>query len=191
VTDRGRKRRRRVAVDLAAVRARFGAVRPPDRAVWEQMRGLLRAAVGESAFAIWLEAMELIAVDGGGVLVVSAPDEIVAWVRGRYGAVIGSCAARAGREVRIADERERLAVLRPPRDVPVQDRDEPTSPGGSHRNRAAAARSRSRALADSSAAASTGVSVDGSGDWRADSPSDRSTYTSSYTHVYKQQKEVS
>ena len=67
---------------------------------------------GASAFEIWLEAVELIAVDRGGGLVVAGPIEVSAWVKGRFGPVLSAAARAVGREVRLADERERAAVGR-------------------------------------------------------------------------------
>ena len=72
VTDRGRIRRRAVAVDLGAVRARLRAAGGADRAGWEQIRAVLLDAVGESTFEIWLTPVELLAVDLDGELVVTA-----------------------------------------------------------------------------------------------------------------------
>ncbi|MGH2869080.1 MAG: hypothetical protein ACRDNK_16160, partial [Solirubrobacteraceae bacterium] len=112
VTDRGRKRRRAVRVDLAEVRRGLGLPTADDRALWERIRLGLTELVGESMFAIWLEPLELIAVDGDGVLVVAAPAPTAAWVRGRFGRLMAGCAQRVGRELRLADEPERVALGR-------------------------------------------------------------------------------
>jgi chromosomal replication initiation ATPase DnaA len=110
VTERGRKRRRLVTVDLAAVRARLAAGSGADRTAWEQVRTLLLQTVGESTFEIWLEPLELIAVDGSGTLILSAPDATVSWLRKRFGRLLNRAAEAVGRPLRIADEVERKAA---------------------------------------------------------------------------------
>ena len=59
-------------------------------------------------FAIWLGPLQLIAVDAS-VLVIAAPSETVSWVRGRYGRLLSATAERTGRELRFAEEPERIA----------------------------------------------------------------------------------
>ncbi len=110
VTERGRKRRRLVPVDLAAVRARLAAGSEADRVAWQQVRMVLLQTVGESTFEIWLEPLELIAVDGSGTLIVSAPDATVSWIRQRFGQLLNRAAQGVGRPLRIADEVERRAA---------------------------------------------------------------------------------
>ena len=66
VTARGRKRRRSVRVDLDEVRRRLGIPDVADRDDWEQIRKRLRELVGDSTFEIWLEPLELIAIDSDG-----------------------------------------------------------------------------------------------------------------------------
>ena len=61
VTDRGRTRRRKVNVDLEAVRRGLALPTTDDRGDWERIRGLLGETVGESRFAIWLAPLELVA----------------------------------------------------------------------------------------------------------------------------------
>jgi hypothetical protein len=112
VTDRGRKRRRTVRVDLAEVRRGLGLPASDDHADWERIRTELADVVGESTFAIWLEPLELIVIDGGSALVVAAPSQTVSWVHERFGRLIGRCAQRVGRELRLADEPERVALRR-------------------------------------------------------------------------------
>jgi len=63
VTERGRKRRRLVRVDLDAVRRGLGLPVLADRDAWGRIRARLRETVGESMFEIWLDPLELIAVD--------------------------------------------------------------------------------------------------------------------------------
>jgi DnaA N-terminal domain len=110
VTDRGRTRRRTVRIDLAEVRRRLGLPTPDDRDDWERIRLQLADVVGESTFAIWLEPLELIAIDGGKALVVAAPSQTASWVHERFGRLMARCALRAGRELRLADEPEQVAL---------------------------------------------------------------------------------
>ena len=112
VTERGRKRRRAARVDLAEVRRGLGLPACEDRAEWECIRTWLLDAVGESAFAIWLKPLELIAIDSGRALVIAAPTDTESWVRERFGRLLAGCAERAGREVRLANEPERRALGR-------------------------------------------------------------------------------
>jgi hypothetical protein len=73
VTERGRRRRRPVRVDLAEVRRGLGSPGPDDHADWERICALLVGAVGEGMFEIWLEPLELIAIGVDGALVIAAP----------------------------------------------------------------------------------------------------------------------
>jgi len=113
VTERGRKRSRLVRVDLNEVRRGLGLPTHDDRASWEQVRALIRDAVGDSTFEIWLEPIELIAIDDSRVLVLDAPDQTASWVRGRFGRVLSDCAERASRGWRLASEHERRALEHP------------------------------------------------------------------------------
>ena len=171
VTERGRTRRRRVEVDLGAVRARLRAAGVADRAAWQQVRAVLLDAVGESTFELWLARLELLAVDLNGVLVVSAPRELVRWVAGRFGRFLDSAADRAGRRLRVAGELERQAaeVLSPTSAGPSAG----VSTGGSGQASCGAA-------ADVSSSGGSG-----------DRPVDGSAYSSAYTDVYNRLKEVS
>jgi hypothetical protein len=108
ISERGRKRKRLVPVDLAAVRRRLDPPGLTDRDDWQRIRELLQARLGEDMFAIWLGPLELIAVDAS-VLVIAAPPETVSWVRDRYGRLLSATAEQTGRELRLADEPERLA----------------------------------------------------------------------------------
>jgi chromosomal replication initiation ATPase DnaA len=110
VTERGRKRSRLVRVDLNEVREGLGLPTHDDRASWEQVRALLRDAVGESTFEIWLEPIELIAMDDGRVLVLDAPDQTASWMAARFGRLLTHCAERTGRGWRLASEPERRAL---------------------------------------------------------------------------------
>ena len=197
VTERGRKRRRVVAVDLAAVRARLAAVGAADRGAWEQIRALLLQIGGESMFEIWLDGFELIAVEGNGSLVVSAPEARVGWVRSRFGRVLDDAAQRVGRGLRIAEEVERKAAesLMPMTAVP---------PGGAPDVSSAGAGSGGHLSSDACAAGelvdlSAGVPGDRSCAFRVDQSAGRpanvwayrSAYPSSYADVYNHEKEVS
>ena len=108
ISDRGRKRRRRVRVDLADVRRRLDPPGPGDRDDWEGIRELVRDRLGEDMFAIWLGPLQLIAVEAS-VLVIAAPPETVGWVRDRYRRLLSATAERTGRELRFAEEAERIA----------------------------------------------------------------------------------
>lgn len=124
ISDRGRKRRRLVRVDLADVRRGLDPPSPGDHDDWERIRQLLRARLGEDMFAIWLGPLELIAVDAS-VLVIAAPSETVSWVRDRYGRLLSATAERTGSELRFAEEPERMAFgikqQRPSGDGPALD----------------------------------------------------------------------
>jgi hypothetical protein len=62
LTDGGRKRKRHVRVDLEEIKRRLRLPTAIDHEDWRRTRTLLRDAVGESVFAIWLEPIELIAI---------------------------------------------------------------------------------------------------------------------------------
>jgi hypothetical protein len=73
VTGGGRKRPRVVRVDLGEVRRGLGVPTPDDGTRWQQARALLLDAIDESTYAIWLEPIELIAVDDSCSLPVTRP----------------------------------------------------------------------------------------------------------------------
>ncbi len=110
-TRRGRLRRHRVAVDVLAACARLVSPSNADNHDWQQIRELLAARLGESTFEIWLAAIELVAVDADGALVLIAPEPTSGWVRTRFGRLIVDTACRLGRRVVIADD-ARSAALR-------------------------------------------------------------------------------
>ncbi|HZU57928.1 MAG TPA: helix-turn-helix domain-containing protein [Actinocrinis sp.] len=110
VTDSGRKRQRVVRIDLAELRRGLVLPTAEDNAVWELIRAQLVGAVSESVFAVWFEPLELIAVDRAGALVIGAPDQTVSWLQKRFGRLIARCAEHVGRDLRLADEPERLAL---------------------------------------------------------------------------------
>jgi hypothetical protein len=109
-TGRGRRRSRRVNVNLDEVRRTLGVPGPFDHAEWERIRKLLVEAVGESTFAIWLEPVELIAIDPDGALVLHAPLELRGWLQERFGRVVAQAAERAGRATRMADVAQSAAM---------------------------------------------------------------------------------
>jgi len=106
VTERGRRRRRMVRVDLDEVRRGLGLATVQDRGAWQRIRELVGGTVGESSFAIWLEPVELIAVDGERRLVVAVPAATAAWTTERFGRLLAECADRVGRELRFASDPE-------------------------------------------------------------------------------------
>ena len=111
VTAHGRKRRRAVRIDLDEVRRRLGIPSVADRDDWEQIRNRVREVVGDSTFEIWLEPLELIAVDPVGVLVIAAPAATNAWVEQRFGRLLARCGEQQSRALRLADEPERQAFV--------------------------------------------------------------------------------
>jgi chromosomal replication initiator protein len=66
---------------------------PDAGEAWRSLRSELRRVVGESAFEIWLAAVELESFDGA-VIVLSAPAATQAWITGRYGRQLQKAAAR-------------------------------------------------------------------------------------------------
>jgi hypothetical protein len=92
------------------VRARLVAAGVADLEAWGQTRAVLRETVGESTFEIWLAALELIAVDRDGTLVLSAPQATLGWLAQRFGRLLDRAAEDAGRRLRMADEVERAAA---------------------------------------------------------------------------------
>lgn len=106
VSERGRKRKRSVNVDLDRVRMLFSDPGPQDGADWLRIRSELRRIAGESVFEIWCAQLELLAVDRAGVLLLSSPPATRAWVVSRYGGLFERSARSASRELRLADDRE-------------------------------------------------------------------------------------
>jgi DnaA N-terminal domain len=118
ITPRGRTRRRLVRIDLDEVRRGLGLPGAGDRSAWAQVRKRLRELVGESMFEIWLDPLELIAIDPSGTLVIGAPPATFSWLRHRYARVIGRCAEEASRALRFAEEAERQAFAREDQALP-------------------------------------------------------------------------
>ena len=112
-TPSGRKRHRRVNVNLDEVRRTLGVPGPSDHADWARIRKLLAEAVGESIFEIWFEPVEVIAIHPDGSLVLHAPPGLRSWLKARFGRVVAQAAERAGRATRIADATQSAAMGAP------------------------------------------------------------------------------
>jgi hypothetical protein len=110
LTDRGRTRRRLVTVDLAQVRRGLTSPSAGDRGDWDRVRALLLEAAGESVFLLWLDQLELIAIDRSGKLVLTGQPDQLSWVRDRFWRLISGCGERIGRELRIAEQQEAIAM---------------------------------------------------------------------------------
>ena len=110
VTDRGRRRPRRVTVDLEAVRRTLGTPGAADLATWARIRRSLLELVGESTFAIWLDGIEVIAIDADAALVLDIPQATRGWVTTRFGRAIEGCAKQTGCTVRFANDVQAAAV---------------------------------------------------------------------------------
>ena len=86
------------------------AVSEPDSATaWHRFRTELRRAVAESTWHIWLERVSFRELDGT-TFVLDAPDDVRAWLEGRFGRLLTACAESAlgpGARVRVATEDER------------------------------------------------------------------------------------
>src|SRR5918999_1173308 len=62
-------------------------------ALWERVRGDLRASLPPSTFKLWLEPLQPLSAQDR-TLYVSAPDSVRAWVERRYERVLGEALAR-------------------------------------------------------------------------------------------------
>ena len=60
-------------------------------AAWSELRAELRQTVGESAFEVWLEPLELVALRDGKLLI-HAPSPTRSWLAKRFGRVLEACA---------------------------------------------------------------------------------------------------
>ena len=197
VTERGRKRRRPVRIDLAAVRERLTAAGPAERAAWEQIRARLLQTVGESTFEIWLAQLELIAVERNRSLVIDTPEATRGWVQTRFGRLLEHCAADAGRAIRFAVELGRLALESRPHVAPsgasrgAADGGElcadVTASGPARLASVAPTGARARP-ADRPEGGSSGLAGGRSGEWQAGQSADEPSYQWSYTQVYTQEE---
>jgi DnaA N-terminal domain len=115
LSERGRKRNRRVRVDADVVHRQLTPSSTAEREVWRNARGLMLNAVGESTFDIWLAPVELLAVDREGLLVLTGPKATLSWVQQRFGGLISDSCAQCGHRVRFASPRERAAIQHRPR----------------------------------------------------------------------------
>jgi hypothetical protein len=79
ISERGRKRKRLVPVDLAEVRRGLDPPGLTDRADWERIRELLRAGLGEDMFGIWLGPLDLIAVDASVLVIARSATSMTMW----------------------------------------------------------------------------------------------------------------
>jgi hypothetical protein len=104
-------RRRKVTVDLDELRRSLRLPTASDLADWRHIREQLTGGLPASTFAIWIDPLELAAVDlGDGALLLACPEGMVGWVSDRFLPLIERCTAERGRPVRIAD-RTQLAAL--------------------------------------------------------------------------------
>jgi hypothetical protein len=110
ITEYGRRRRRLGRADLDEVRRGLGIPTAADRGDWQRIRGLLETPAGESTFAIWLQPVELIAVDEERRFVVAVPAATASWTASRFGRSLASCAEGVGRKLRFASETEVQAL---------------------------------------------------------------------------------
>jgi hypothetical protein len=109
VSDRGRRRRQRVRVDLDEIRRVLGVPTTEDLRIWRQVRSQLQRRVGEDMFSIWLAPVELIATDSDERLVLAAPAPTAEWTTARFTRLIAATASAIGRDCRFANENERRA----------------------------------------------------------------------------------
>jgi chromosomal replication initiator protein len=69
---------------------------------WRTIRAEVRRVVGESTYEIWIAPLEVKAFEGG-VLLLTAPPAIQAWVAKRFGRILERCArAVTGLEIQVA-----------------------------------------------------------------------------------------
>ena len=95
-----------MTVDLDEIRSQLLSPSPADHADWQQIRADLESVVGQSTFAIWLAALQLIALDDGGTLLLACPPATRRWVAGRFAALLDRVGRSYGRGVRLATDRE-------------------------------------------------------------------------------------
>ena len=120
VTDRGRRRRRSVRIDLDEVRRGLDAPGAEDLDVWRQIRSELQRRVGASTFDIWLDPIKLIAVDSERRLVIAAPAATAGWTSKRFGPLLSAIASQVSRDLRFANEAERHAFSAGPPSDPIR-----------------------------------------------------------------------
>ena len=86
----------------------------------------MREAAGEPAFGIWLSGLELVAVDVDGLLVLTGPQDTLAWLQRRFDRLISRCCVQAGRHLRFASPPEQLVICREPHRVSAPVSEQPT-----------------------------------------------------------------
>ncbi len=91
---------------------------------WHRIRGEIRRAVSDSTWHIWLDRVDAVSLQDS-TLVVSAPDDIRAWVQGRFHRLLQACAERVlgpGARVEIrGPETTQVADLAPARTTGAQE----------------------------------------------------------------------
>jgi hypothetical protein len=113
LSARGRRRRRTVQLDLSDMRRTLGIPTVQDITDWQRLRDTLARTIDEGTFEIWLQPLELIAVDDASALVINSPPPTRTWIERRFGPVIAKQADELGRQIRFADELERCAMAKP------------------------------------------------------------------------------
>jgi hypothetical protein len=106
ITPRGRQRQQTVTVDLDEIRSQLLSPSHTDHTDWQQVQAAVESAVGTSTFTIWLAALQLIARDDGGTLLLACPPATRRWVAGRFAAVLERVGRSHGRGIRLATDRE-------------------------------------------------------------------------------------
>ena len=84
--------------------------------IWHRIRGELRRAVNDSTWHIWLARVDARELQGS-TLVVTAPDDVRAWIQGRFHRLLTACAERvlgpgARVEIRGPEEEPAPAIAR-------------------------------------------------------------------------------
>jgi hypothetical protein len=109
-SDRGRRRRRPVRIDLDEISRGLAVPTAEDLRLWRQIRSELARRVGEDMFAIWLAPVELIAIDSDRRLVLVSPAATADWTSTRFSQLIAATAAELGCDIRFANPAERRAL---------------------------------------------------------------------------------
>jgi len=110
ITDRGRKRKRTVTVDLTTVHAQLAPPGEADLDAWRRLTVTLERIVGPDRFGVWCSQLALLAVGSDGALVLSYPPPVRAWFCKRFERAVAAAASSAGRCYRLADEIEIQAL---------------------------------------------------------------------------------
>ncbi len=102
-TTAGRRRRRLVTVTAGELCAGWQLPEDRDERAFTEILGLLRGRVSEEMFDVWLDPLELVAVNADSELMIVAPDPTRGWLIDRYGPAITAAAIAIGRRVTVAD----------------------------------------------------------------------------------------